>query len=196
MIFPPVALTQNWDASDRKRDTMFEQYRMLDIGGVKPGMVVGEIGAGDGYLTFHLAARVGPAGKVYANDIVEIKALEVIRARAEEKNLTNIVTVLGSEEDPRFPKASLDMVFCLNAFHEIRKPVELLHNLVESLNPGAKVIIHEWEAEKPITPGAGGDRRYTRREFLDIIALTPFTLDHVDTSLPGPRAAVYVLSIK
>jgi ubiquinone/menaquinone biosynthesis C-methylase UbiE len=195
-VIPPLACPQNWDAADRKRDAMFEQHRMLDIGGIKPGMVVGEIGAGDGYLTFHLASRVGPGGKVYANDIVETKALEVIRTRAKDKGLANIETILGSEGDPRFPKASLEMVFCLNAFHEIRKPVEFLGNLLASLKPGAKVVIHEWEAEKSISPPPGGERRYTRQEFLDIVAMSPFVLDRIDTSLPGPRAAVYVLSVK
>ena len=85
-----------------------------------------------------LPSRVGQTGRVYANDIVETKALEVIRARAKDKGLANIETILGSEEDQRFPKASLEMVFCLNAFHEIRKPVEFLGNLVVSLKPGGK----------------------------------------------------------
>ncbi len=199
-ILAPVpgssAFVQNWDAVDRKRDVMFEQYRILDIGGLKPGMVVGEIGAGDGYLTFHLAARVGPNGRVYANDIVEEKALEVIRARAKEKGILTIETVLGTEEDPRLPKDRLDMVFFLNSFHEVRKPVELLRNLAASLKSGAKVVIHEWESEKPMPPGPDGERSYTRQEFLAIIAKSPFKVETIDTSLPGPRPAVYVLTLK
>jgi ubiquinone/menaquinone biosynthesis C-methylase UbiE len=187
---------QRYDAVDKKRDAMFEQHRILDIGGLKAGMVVGEVGAGDGYLTFHLAERVGPTGRVYANDIVETKALEVIRARAEEKGVTNIVTVLGTEEDPHFPKAALDMAFFLNSFHEIRKPVELLGNLAPSLKPGAKVVIHEWESEKPADPGAGGDRTYTRQEFLDIVAKTTFKVVQIETELPGPNPAVYILALK
>jgi ubiquinone/menaquinone biosynthesis C-methylase UbiE len=195
-VIPPLACPQNWDAVDRKRDAMFEQYRMLDIGGIKPGMVVGEICAGDGYLTFHLASRVGTSGKVYANDIVETKTLKVIRSRAKDKGLATIETIFGSEEDPRFPQASLEMVFCLNAFHEIRKPVEFLRNLVASLKPGAKVVIHEWQLEKPTPASADEERRYTRQEFLEIIAMSPFAVERVDTSLPGPRAVVYVLSAR
>ena len=34
--------------------------------GVKPGMVVGELGPGRGYYTRILAKAVGPKGKVYA----------------------------------------------------------------------------------------------------------------------------------
>ena len=187
---------QQYDAMEKKRDARFEQYRILDIGGVKPGMVVGEVGAGDGYLTFHLAARVGPTGKVYANDILEQDALVIIRARAKEKGVANIETILGTEEDPRFPKASLDAVFFLNSFHEVRKPVELLENLKASLKPGAKVVIHEWESEKAGQLGPTGDRNYTRQEFLDIIDKSPFKIESVDTSLPGPHSAVYLLSVR
>ncbi len=186
----------DFDALDRKRDGMLQQYRLLDVGGVKPGMVVGEIGAGDGYLTFHLAARVGPSGKVYANDIVEDMALDIIRSRAAKKGIAHIETILGEEDDPRFPKDSLDAVFVLNAFHEFRDPIALLRNLVPSLKPGAKVIIHEWEAETQGAMGPSGDRTYTRREFLDIIGRSPFEVESIDTSFPGTRPAVYILSVK
>jgi SAM-dependent methyltransferase len=197
----PAAFAQghpafDYDALEKRRDAKFQQYRLLDIAGVEPGMAVGEVGAGDGYLTFHLAARVGPAGKVYANDIVEEMALEVIRSRAKAKGITNIETVLGAETDPRFPRGSLDRVFFLNSFHEIREPVELLRNLVPSLKPGAIVVIHEWEVEEPGSPGPGGDRNYTRQEILDIIAKSPFQVDRIETGLPGPRPGVLILSLK
>jgi tRNA A58 N-methylase Trm61 len=32
-------------------------------------MIIGEAGAGDGYLTFFLSRRVGASGRIYANDI-------------------------------------------------------------------------------------------------------------------------------
>ncbi|MBI4467107.1 MAG: methyltransferase domain-containing protein, partial [Acidobacteria bacterium] len=41
----------------------------MDALGIEAGSVVADVGAGDGYFTFHLAARVGPAGKVYAVEI-------------------------------------------------------------------------------------------------------------------------------
>jgi len=204
-VLPLVAVPQRpripqdaafFERIEKKRAAMFEQHRLLDIGGVKPGMVVGEVGAGDGYLTFHLAARVGPSGKVYANDIVEEMALEVIRKRAKEKGLTNVETILGTEEDPRFPKASLDLVFFLNSFHEVRKPVELLENLVAGLKPGAKVIIHEWMRQAEGERGPTGDINYSRQELLDVLAKSPFQVDAVDTSFPGPPSAAFVMTLK
>jgi predicted methyltransferase len=43
--------------------------QIMDAVGVKPGMRIGEAGAGRGYFTFPLARRVGPGGVVFANDI-------------------------------------------------------------------------------------------------------------------------------
>src|SRR3569832_2922273 len=41
----------------------------LDAIGVAKGSTVADIGAGVGYMTWRLAERVGPRGKVYGNDI-------------------------------------------------------------------------------------------------------------------------------
>jgi predicted methyltransferase len=42
---------------------------VMEILGIRPRMVIGEVGAGHGRVTVHLAARVGEKGKVFANDI-------------------------------------------------------------------------------------------------------------------------------
>src|SRR5262249_29378686 len=41
----------------------------LDAIGIRKGETVADIGAGVGYFTWRMAERVGPTGKVYANDI-------------------------------------------------------------------------------------------------------------------------------
>src|SRR5690348_1028052 len=41
----------------------------LDAIGIARGSTVADVGAGVGYFTWRLAQRVGPTGKVYANDI-------------------------------------------------------------------------------------------------------------------------------
>ena len=53
------------------RDTWQQPEKVMEVIGIKPGMVIGEPGAGNGYFTIKLARKVGPSGKIYANDIVE-----------------------------------------------------------------------------------------------------------------------------
>ena len=125
------------------RDGIEQPEKVMETVGVKPGMVVGEIGAGHGYFTFWLAKGVGETGKIYANDI-DKSALAAIERRREDEKVANIETVLGTVDDPRLPAASLDMVFVVNAFHDLEKPVDLLANLLPSLKPGATVVITEF----------------------------------------------------
>ena len=43
--------------------------RVMDQIGVRSGMTVADVGAGDGWFTFYLAERVGSSGRVIAEDI-------------------------------------------------------------------------------------------------------------------------------
>jgi predicted methyltransferase len=87
---------------DAERDARLQPERVMDAIGVRPGMVIGEAGAGRGYFTFKLARRVGAQGKVYANDI-DRGALDHIRQVCRDENIANVETVVGEVEDPLFP---------------------------------------------------------------------------------------------
>ena len=70
--------------------------------GIRPGMVIADIGAGSGYYTVRLAQRVGPTGRVFATDI-QRGMLDLIDSRVRQERLSNVTTVLGSAEDPSVP---------------------------------------------------------------------------------------------
>lgn len=53
-------------AADKERDAMRKPAETVAFAGVKPGMVIGELGPGRGYYTRILAKAVGPNGKVFA----------------------------------------------------------------------------------------------------------------------------------
>lgn len=115
--------------------------------GVKAGMVIGEVGAGQGRFTVHLARKVGESGKIYANDIDE-SSLEHLRDRCKRIGLNNVDIIHGQVEDPLFPKDSLDMVFMILTYHHLAKPVALFKNLIPSLKPGATVVVVDPDPEK------------------------------------------------
>ncbi len=161
---------------------------VMDAIGLRPGMVVGEVGAGRGRYTVHLAARVGPSGRVYSNDI-DAAGLAVIRERCRKDGLGNVETVLGRIDDPLFPKAALDLVFMVYAYHHLDRPVDMLKSIRPCLKPGATVVVIDPDPVK--SPGER-ESEYTRREKIAREAeAAGFEIAREETFLPGD--ALFIL---
>ena len=139
-------------------------------------------------LLGHLARRVGETGEIYANDISR-RALNSLERRKEREGITNIETIVGEVEDPLLPEG-LDMVFIVNAFHDIARQVVLLDNLAPSLKPGAAVVILDRDPEK-FRDSAG--HFLTREEVLERIAESVFELDRIETFLP--QHSIYIIRV-
>ena len=125
---------------DAKREEKLQINRVMDILGIREGSRVADIGAGSGWFTVRAARRVGAKGTVYA---VEINRdyLKHIEARAAREQHVNVRPVLGREDDPLLPAASVDAVLILKTYHEIAEPIRLLRNLRRALAAGALVGI-------------------------------------------------------
>ena len=164
----------------RDRDDWQQPDRIMDSLDVRPGMVIGEIGAGHGYLTIRLAERVGPLGHIYANDIDE-DALEDITEKANDHNLKNITIVYGKEDHPMLPDSALDMVVMLIAFHDFSQPVAMLQNIKPSLKNEAPVVIIERDPEKW---GSGRDHFWSIERITRLIKQAKYKLIHIYTFLP------------
>lgn len=127
------------------REQREQPEKLLDIAGVKPGMIVGEAGAGDGFLTFFLARRVGASGHVYANDI-DSNALRRLNERSRSESVGNITIVLGKVDDPLFPVNDLDLVTMIWAFHDFTERVAWLKNVKRYLKEDAGIFIFDGQA--------------------------------------------------
>jgi len=125
---------------DPQREQNLQLGRVMDILGIAEGSDVADIGAGSGWLTVRAARRVGAGGLVYA---VEINPdyLKYIEERAAREKLTNVRTVLGEEDDPRLPDASVDAVVILKTYHEVAQPVRLLKHVRRAMRAGARLGI-------------------------------------------------------
>jgi len=98
-----------------------------------------------------MAKLVGPTGVVYANDI-QPGMLEKLNAKAAEANVQNVVTVLGSESDPKLPAGKLDLVIMVDVYHELSRPQRMLQGIRESLKPGGRLVLLEYRKEDPSVP--------------------------------------------
>src|ERR1700682_2152984 len=104
-----------------ERETEEAPDAALDAIGIRRGATVADVGAGVGYFTWRLAERVGPSGKVYAND-VQPAMLEKLRKNMEARPLVNVETVLGTEDDPKLPAGAVDLVLLVDVYHEFSQP--------------------------------------------------------------------------
>jgi 2-polyprenyl-3-methyl-5-hydroxy-6-metoxy-1,4-benzoquinol methylase len=147
---------------------------VMDILGIRPDLVIGEVGAGRGRVTVHLAARVGDKGKVYANDI-DAEAVDYLKARCRRLGLTNVETILSLPDEARFPAHSLDLVIMTWVYHHLDNPVPLLKSLLPSLKPWGVMALVE---PKPDETEASA-KALTRESVGEEARAAGFTLDAV-----------------
>lgn len=118
---------------------------------LRPGMVVADFGAGSGYYTERLAKAVGPTGRVLAVDL-QPEMLEMIGRRAARLGLRNIELVRSTEDDPRLPAGTVDLVLMVDVYHELAAPQRVLRAMKTALSPNGRIAILEFRKEDPTVP--------------------------------------------
>lgn len=118
---------------------------------IQPGQTVCDMGCGNGFYTLELARRVGPRGLVYAVD-VQPEMLRMLLARLLAEGIHNVKPVLGTAIDPRLPKGDVDLVVCIDVYHEFSHPEAMLARIRESLAPGGRLVLAEFRGEDPAVP--------------------------------------------
>jgi len=107
-------------AGDRARDADRHPDRVLDFMGIKRGMHVADIMAGDGYYSEILSRAVGPKGRVYCQNSsipLERFADGPLTARLERPGLENVVRLDRELDDPGFPEG-LDAAILIRFYHD------------------------------------------------------------------------------
>jgi SAM-dependent methyltransferase len=179
-------LSEEWEGEYFRRQP---PDKIMAVIGVKPGMVIGEVGAGRGRFTVYMARQVGNSGKIYANDIDE-KALSYLKGRAVRQGFDNIETITGKNNDPRFPDNSLDMAIMVLVFHMIERPDSLMESIKSGLKPGACLVIVDpvdrlIDEEFGVDRSKPGDHPPTITERIDKSAgNTGYKLIKTETFLP------------
>jgi cyclopropane fatty-acyl-phospholipid synthase-like methyltransferase len=144
-IFPaaarPVAsiVSARWSDED-SRDKAGESVEVMNRAGIRPGMTVADIGAGEGYYTIRLAARVGAKGRVLAQDIIP-EVRDKLAQRVEREKLEAVTVKLGTPDNPGLPANSFDRVFLVHMYHEIASPYAFLWNLRPATKKGGRIIV-------------------------------------------------------
>lgn len=188
-----IALVMGHEAAgwlDRpEREKEERPTRLVDVLKFKPGEVVADVGAGSGYLTFKIAPKVAPGGKVLAVDI-QPEMLTLIRDRSKAKGLTNVEPVLGTEADPKLPAGAVDTILMVDVYHEFSKPFEMTEAMVKALKPGGRLVFVEYRLEDERVPIKLVHKMSERQVVKE---MGPFPLKHVktDDTLPWQHVIVF-----
>ena len=137
---PVSELAGNSVSTEQQRDDRREAETVMDQAELEEGMTVADIGAGEGYYTVRLAARVGSEGRVLAQDI-DAAVLRRLGSRVERDRLDNVSVITGDIDDPRLPPNSFDRIFMVHMYHEVTEPYAFLWRMRPALREGGQVIV-------------------------------------------------------
>ena len=124
---------------------------LLEALEIKKGQRICDLGCGNGFYTLELARRVGPEGLVYAVDI-QPEMLTMLARRAAAEGFDNIRPILGTFVDPRLPRGEVDVVLCIDVYHEFSHPELMLARIRESLSADGRLVLAEFRGEDPAVP--------------------------------------------
>ena len=127
-------------STEDARDRLGEADAVMALSGIRPGMWVADVGAGEGYYTVRLARAVGPSGRVLAEDIVP-GVRDTLSDRIQRQKLDNVAVKLGTPDNPLLPRQSFDRVFLVHMYHEVQSPYAFLWHLRDGLKADGLVIV-------------------------------------------------------
>lgn len=182
------AAGSNWlDRPEREEEEHPDQA--LEAIRIRRGMVVADVGAGSGVMTFKMAKLVGPSGKVYANDI-QPEMLEILQTRAQRDKVTNVQTVLGTVSDPKLPAGAIDLVLLVDVYHEFSQPQAMLDHMREALKANGRLVLLEYRKEDPTVPILP-DHKMSVSEVKAEVEPEGFQFDQVIEVLPRQHIIIF-----
>jgi len=121
-----------------------EVQRIAEVLELEPGMLIADVGAGDGDFSVQLAERVGEDGRVYSTEVDEDQ-VDDIRRRIERAELGNVTPVLGNDQDTGLPENCCDAILLRLVYHHFTDPSPMRESLRRALRPGGLIAVIDFE---------------------------------------------------
>ncbi|MGB6310707.1 MAG: methyltransferase domain-containing protein [Steroidobacteraceae bacterium] len=146
-------------AADLKRDSLDHPADILRLSGIKPGMRVADVLAGDGYYSELASYVVGPKGKVLMiNNAAFDHWSDGLQARLANDRLGNVEHETVDLNHMNLDPASLDAVLLIKVYHDLywvdpegQWPAidtsGVLDQLARALKPGGILLLVDHSAK-------------------------------------------------
>jgi predicted methyltransferase len=148
-------------AADVKRDSLDHPGDILRLSGIKPGMRVADVLAGDGYYSELASYVVGPKGKVFMinNAAFDHWSEGPLQARLESGRLGNVEHETLDLDHMNLHPGSLDAIFLIKVYHDLYwvdsegvwpkvDAGAVLEQLARALKPGGVLLLVDHSAKK------------------------------------------------
>jgi SAM-dependent methyltransferase len=127
------------------REIYTRRREIVEAIGLRPGMVVADIGSGTGLFAWPFAERVGPEGTVYAVEIAPA-FLRYIGEQARKRGLEKVVKpVRSTQETTNLAAGSIDVAFVCATYHHFEQPARVLASIHRALRPGGRLVVIDFD---------------------------------------------------
>jgi ubiquinone/menaquinone biosynthesis C-methylase UbiE len=148
---------------------------------VKPGGTVAEIGAGRGEMTVLMAPKVGPAGRMYANEIDPDRLAE-IRKRVANAGIGNVAVVTATATNTGLPADSCDAIYMIYVYHHLSDAAAYDRSIFRALRPGGALFIADFYPTWLL-----GGMGVPQPQLVEQLTAAGFQTVHVLTNCPPSR---------
>jgi len=135
-------------AQDGTADFANETKKIADVLELGPGMMVADVGAGDGRYSVFLSGQVGASGRIYATEIDQEKVDAINKSVAGKSNVT---VLLGKQDSTGLPDQCCDRILLRRVYHHLHQQGPMLKSLLDSLKPGGVLAIVDFLPRQDLT---------------------------------------------
>lgn len=142
LMVPWFVFSQYSENDWKERDSWMNVADIFEVANIQYGSYVADIGCHEGYLSVHLAHKVGKGGRVYAVDVRKDR-LDELKLNLENRALFNVEVIHGDYDNPKLPENKLDVVVIMDTYHEMTNYMSILSYAKKALKPGGRIVILE-----------------------------------------------------
>lgn len=162
---------------------------------LEEGSIVADVGAGEGDQTLEIARHIGPQGHIYSTELES--ELPELRSNVEATDLSNVTVLEAHPNQTNLPERCCNAIFLRRVYHHFDDPASINASLLQSLKPGGRLAIIDFEPRSseaaPEGRDSGGQHGVTAETVVKELTEAGFTL--VSSDNPSGRN-IYVLMEK
>jgi ubiquinone/menaquinone biosynthesis C-methylase UbiE len=158
-----------------------EMPRLKEALVLRAGMVVADVGAGNGQLTLALAAAVGPDGRVFSTEI-DPERLRALRKLSAEAQLGNVTVVEAKANESGLPDDCCDAIVLRRVYHHLSDPGATNASLFRALRPGGLLVVIDFPPPPLFSRGSAG---VPAQDVIDEVTANGFRLLALSRDWPG-----------